>query len=1180
MVGLHVREMIPRVRCTEKSRADFDLDSTLPASRQAFVEFRDGTGDWRKYFGRQASDSNALVLHTRSHISGLIPQIHDQLDSEDLEAQNVETHSVETSIATEDCSGALEMSNHQLDSNLSFSSLSPLMDFGSFATDPMHNLGILDFSQTSPSWNYGSGSTFGDQSLDFSSLLSETSVVPSNQRCSTPENGHRTLVTREPIALTTNHGYLRGARSFVNTLINYAKTNRLRNPGPESSEQTEVPDAEDIIESLESMIPEDMSSFTNSGLALNGRYPTSSSSLFKTLLYSFTNNFAGLRGVPRSSLLQLLRDHHEIRTQLLELVKFGAPSVAKPLAENLFRAAIEGCDPEMVKLIHEHTKKDPSTAVDPNAITCNFRGEDYTPMELAAKFRNIDLVQILAMSHADPNKTYGREDQEEWERGALCLALSHWDWDRRARLDESPPAPVNLELLKVLLDCGAEVHIRLVETEMRMGAGHTTVAEQLILRISATRHRIFFQSITLLVGIAHYLDNSAAARIIRRLFDDCDESKDCGSCKSEHPQLIERTLCHAARRSNLELSKFLVRHTARLQSALAAAVRSGNAQLIDFFLDMNAPVDGAVESWPNYEEDDDVVDFYDEDQYDAPVQQVAQIYMRTPLRTPLAEAIRAGDDHLIQIFTRRGALRRLAEKHHFHAAALAAVEAENISYLEMVLGHAPALPERTHLGVALAVAIRNDETDAALLLLDAGADPSPKDLNYTAPLISAIKRRNRRVVDAMLEFDAELDSFQGFILHPLEFAVAWGELDIVEDMIRMGAMIDMGLEVSPLVAAVRSENHSLIHRLLELGAKPDARSPQQGLTPLQAAVEIGDHDVVRFLIHSGATPADPLAFAHAMESNPVGFGILLSAFKSQYPQGLKGFGGYVLANAIKMNSPTIFNDLLGARMDVNSWCAVDFIMHSNKPQFQLNDIRILGFAIQHKKKGDYELVRKLLELGAEPESIVVRSQYAPPRKRHQRLQWIRNFKTPLLLAIEMRNLEKASLLLQHKADVNRPARRGLKRTPLQAACETGSYKMVELLLLQGARVNDPAASTHGGTALQMAAKTGSLGIMKLLLDNGADPHMAKSKVGGLTAFEAAAESGCIDILDLLWNAAHPSGFGEAECQSARDLSRGKGHRGCVDFSDFLLSNTSGNQSLLNGGVTRLTTSSKSNATAD
>lgn len=172
---------------------------------------------------------------------------------------------------------------------------------------------------------------------------------------------------------------------------------------------------------------------------------------------------------------------------------------------------------------------------------------------------------------------------------------------------------MNLDLLRLLLDCGADVRVDLAVNAMRPGPENTVIAEEIISRIPASDHRVCFKTEWLALSIIQYLGNKAAFRIIKRFLAHCSESADCGKCASENPRLVERMLCHAARRADLELSKFLVQHTAELQSALAAAVRAGSDMLISFLLDNGATVDGEMESWLL---DRDRTDHFDENGYD------------------------------------------------------------------------------------------------------------------------------------------------------------------------------------------------------------------------------------------------------------------------------------------------------------------------------------------------------------------------------------------------------------------------------------------------------------------------------------------------------------------------------------------------------------------------------------
>jgi ankyrin repeat protein len=1136
----------------EHSRVNHVSGGTLPASRQAHVEFLDESGEWTKYSGAELKDSTALILHKSSHIAG-------DTGLEDENRLNAPRLDVDPCMLRDE--RLMDTTLSSQDSFPAYRPCSPIMNLDKIFIHPAFSIDDGVFSSLL------SSSSSSNVLSEVSSIFLDTSADSTAPKHITSESDQQEMVLGRAASVKTSH--LEGARSLITSLVQHGKTTLRYKSG--SPAETETPDVEEIMESLESLLPDaETPSQESLDLTINMRNACPSSNLFKTLVYSFTNNFAGLRDVPRTSIMKLIREQHDIRHQLFEAIKSGQPGVSKPLADSFFRAAVEGSDADAVTTIIRHTKCNSKIAINPNDVVCNFEDDDYTPIELAAKFRNTELVRTLVASRADPNKTYKPNHRRKWEQGALGLALGRWDNGSKYPFKPSPldePEPINLGLLKVLLDFGAEVRIDLVENATRPGPGHSAVAEELMSRIPASEHRICFESQWLLVSAIHYLENSAADRIIRRLFAHCFESNDCGKCASDHPRLLEKLLCHAARRGNLDLTKFLAQHTAQLQSGLAAAIRASSDELVEFLLNKGARVDDPVESWRQCKHSKECcLDLYDEYGYDRRMYLIEhehqEEYVITPIRTPLAEAIRSRNDRLINTFERLGAYTRLSDKHHFHAAVLAAAEVGNTSHLKMVLDHASRLNDGSHLTLALAVAIRNDETDTALILLKSGAtlDHETFKRMHGDPLIIAIERCNKRVIDYMLDCDVRIMAYSQYNgKSALEGAAAWGDIGLINDLIRLGGDIDTGIKITPLGAAVRSRNKTLVSQILDLGASRKARpGDSDGATPLQAAMEIGDYDMVRFLISKGVPAADTPAFLYAMSHDPVGYEYLLSEFKSQCPHGLKGFGGHLLAQAIELNSQPLMDSLLRAGIDMNSWCPAEL---TTIQEFQgrtqvFHKHRVLGLAIRNRKAQNYELVRELLDRGAETDSIV----YEYERPTSSGIIWIRE--TPLLLAIKLKKLQVVSLLLEHGAELDRPARRGIKQTPIQAACETGSYRMVEFLLRKGARVNDAAAERYGATALQLAAKSGSLKIVRLLLDNGADPYMPKSKVEGRTAFEAAAESGCVDVLCQLWNAVLPLGFSDKECQSAKEFAKQKGHRGCVGFIDFLRGGPS--QSFLHG----------------
>jgi ankyrin repeat protein len=245
---------------------------------------------------------------------------------------------------------------------------------------------------------------------------------------------------------------------------------------------------------------------------------------------------------------------------------------------------------------------------------------------------------------------------------------------------------------------------------------------------------------------------------------------------------------------------------------------------------------------------------------------------------------------------------------------------------------------------------------------------------------------------------------------------------------------------------------------------------------------------------------------------------LFEAFSSRYPGGKKGFGAEALMRAIESKDASVMDALLKVKLDVNSY----------ETQYGSRG-HILLLAINYSRENPLEMnqmSRRLLDAGADAEAVG-------------------GGKTALLEAIDVENLPAVKLLLSRGSDVNRPARRGLKRTPLQQACEQDSFHMVEFLLDNGADVHAPPAVNGGATALQLAAIQGSVRIVRLLLDKGADIHAAPAVVHGRTALEGAAEHGRVSVLNILL-AEGAAGYSVEEIKSAKAYAEKERHRGCEE----------------------------------
>lgn len=116
--------------------------------------------------------------------------------------------------------------------------------------------------------------------------------------------------------------------------------------------------------------------------------------------------------------------------------------------------------------------------------------------------------------------------------------------------------------------------------------------------------------------------------------------------------------------------------------------------------------------------------------------------------------------------------------------------------------------------------------------------------------------------------------------------------------------------------------------------------------------------------------------------------------------------------------------------------------------------------------------------------------------------------TPLISALETRQVEMVQFLIEVRSDVGRIGLR--KRTPLFYTCDPESG---ELLINAGADVN--AKSDDGSTPLHQAANEGYADVVQMLIDHGAMVNAVS--VQKQTALHVAAEKGHADVCEVLLN---------------------------------------------------------------
>ena len=175
----------------------------------------------------------------------------------------------------------------------------------------------------------------------------------------------------------------------------------------------------------------------------------------------------------------------------------------------------------------------------------------------------------------------------------------------------------------------------------------------------------------------------------------------------------------------------------------------------------------------------------------------------------------------------------------------------------------------------LAIAISNKHREAALVLLDAKANPSPQSGNCNEPLWLAISDNDLALVKALLTHGADPGTRARDEYAPLSSAVNKGNIDIVTALLDAGAQPNVlsPKNYSALALAVRANRRDLVELLLRKGANPNMPFPNaspfnDGRNVLWWATKASHVEVLDVLLEYKANP---------MQSTPNGFNEVLEA---------------------------------------------------------------------------------------------------------------------------------------------------------------------------------------------------------------------------------------------------------------------------------------------------------------
>ncbi|CAG8971957.1 hypothetical protein HYALB_00003293 [Hymenoscyphus albidus] len=749
--------------------------------------------------------------------------------------------------------------------------------------------------------------------------------------------------------------------------------------------------------------------------------------LFERLLFSTANGFVGLEGIPIQCVLKFL--HRPGNIQLL--LRTSHTHVGRSLAENLLRAAIEGQDKDALESLLA------STSIDVNSIICTVDGNKYTPIERAAKLRDLGMVSIFLKEKADIKKTYNIGS------GPLTRLVEIHPLKSR-------PTKNIFKITELLLDHGAKLDPGFLKSVFEMQIPKSDV-HGLISRLPGADHAEFIRW-GILSDIAIHLAGwsaSAATQAIKNIIMACENSN-CGNCKKRFERHFDWALIQAAEYGRLELVEVLKLYSKTSNRALSAAIRSGSSKIIDIILTLKPDINGPAHNIDGEELPSDTG------------------------TTSYAKAIRTNNKKLILEMETNGALSLLKEGERFEPAITAASEIGDLLFARKLLNHRHS-PEPSSMARALLSAIRNGHEELFWILLEAGASVNPSSIRRSGeldPLFLSVTSKNPRIAKAILDADTKdikswlCYDFNGADTTIIEQAILWGDRDIIQDL-RL-AFPQSHLDSGNFKLILDSIDEAVFEFLLDI----EVFSIKALAALLKIGLDQGNARLIEQLLERGVDPTDSSVLVMCLAKYP---GIIYERTSFRNGNRMPNFGTAALVDVIR---------------DVhNRINAVTLLLETGVVDAKAfsDDLTPLGEAINIAWDDHHtclEITKSLLRYGCDPNSIVHNNDY-----RHIK-------HTALLEAIQTRRKRLVELLIDEGADVNREARLGLKRTPLQKATEEDSLEIVTLFLERGADPNAAPAQRGGATAFELAAIRGNCIIAAELLKWGAKPDAPPGTVNG------------------------------------------------------------------------------------
>ncbi|KAI1207971.1 uncharacterized protein F4807DRAFT_452528 [Annulohypoxylon truncatum] len=835
--------------------------------------------------------------------------------------------------------------------------------------------------------------------------------------------------------------------------------------------------------------------------------------LYARLIASVINGFADLRGIRRADVLKFLNRHTAIQLLMVEFMCSNSGPVARSLAENIFQAALEADDVDVIRSLLDH-----NGLIDANETVCHYRGGRWTPLEKAAICKSIRVIKLLISRKVDINKSFRTNDGSN----ALEALITNFE-DKRSTLGDG-----FLDIVDVFLEANATISARLIErvaeyyTDPRLAI---RLAKQFI---SQAPYEISFTH-PLFQAIVKNLEERAVISIFGFILEKCQE---LGGDLSLHKCVnIDDALEKAVERGHKEVVRTLLPYTASPEKALAKATKEKDQAIIDLIIQTYPLLDECASNAGAF-----------------------------------IAALKSQDEDRLHFLEERNLLNRLRDNPVLGDVFVVALEAGNLDFSTKILNVDPDFefldkdPEST-LEAAFNAALANNFDDIAWDILAVAI--TRRYMSYISLLRAVVENRKPDFMKVILE-SAIYPNRHSHPPHPISIAHTGHSIDCLDDI-----RYKTNGYSSIVETAIEWGDDCILNDILQ--AHPSNFSPSSKL--LKLALEKGRPGLIIDIIEAGpledrfwkhfaagyaiqwenipmldklinvGTELDDCLLDIAVTRRSSMVKPLLERYWNIYPQGRTRYGWLATNHAVEKysESPGLLDMLFASKL-----VTLDIL--------QGDGVCITPLVVATKKcihrnqvhNPFPTLIKRLLDAGSNVNSIA----------EHLDVKT-----TAFLEAIGTQDTELVKLFIQYGAEIDKPARSGILWTPLQKAAGLNNLEIVCLLLDKGADPNAPPAMFFGATALQFAAMQGNCEIARVLVEHGAklDTLPARGRLGRWP-LEGAAENGRLDMISYLWEL-NGGPFDDKQCQKAIRLAERNGHLGCRDMIKLLMANGSSNGGL-------------------